>query len=48
MKKTISVQSPVDGSELAPIEISDAAAVDAAVSRAQEAFANWGTTPVKK
>ena len=47
MKKTISVQSPVDGSELAPIEISDAAAVDAAVSRAQEAFVNWGITPVK-
>ena len=45
--KTLSVQSPVDGSELAPVEISDVAAVDAAVQRAQEAFAGWGKTPVK-
>lgn len=46
--RTIEVISPIDGSKLGSVEVADAAAVDAAVGRAQVAFENWGATPVKE
>ena len=44
----ITVQSPVDGSSLDPIEIADASVVGQAVLRASRAFESWGKTPVKE
>lgn len=46
--RTIEVISPIDGSKLGSVEVADAAAVDAAVGRAQVAFESWGATPVKE
>ena len=46
--RNIDVISPIDGSTLGSVEAADAAAVDAAVARAKEAFAGWGSTPVKE
>lgn len=45
--RTIEVHSPVDGRDLGSIEVADAAAVDAAVSRARTAHETWSETPVK-
>jgi malonate-semialdehyde dehydrogenase (acetylating)/methylmalonate-semialdehyde dehydrogenase len=41
------VISPIDGSLLETLEASDAAGIDAAVTRAKEAFAAWSTTTIK-
>lgn len=46
--RNIEVISPLDGSTLGSIEVSDAAAVDAAVQRSRTAFESWSTTPVKE
>ena len=48
MPRTLDVLSPLDGSTVGSIEVADASAVDAAVSRSVEAFATWSTTPVKE
>jgi len=41
------VHSPLDGRKLGEVEFADAAALDAAVTRAQAAFDGWSQTPVK-
>ena len=46
--RTIAVTSPVDGSSLGEVAVADAAAVDAAVTRAAAAFETWGETPAKE
>jgi len=48
MMKTIDVQSPLDGSSIGSVEAAGKSEVDAAVSRAKQAFAEWGITPVKE
>lgn len=45
--RNIPVESPLDGTTVGSIEVADAAAVDAAVSRAAAAFREWSVTPVK-
>lgn len=45
--RTIDVISPLDGTTIGSVAVSDAAAVDAAVRRAGEAFHSWSVTPVK-
>lgn len=45
---TLEVISPLTGSPLGNIAVADAAAVDASVQRAAEAFQTWSLTPVKE
>lgn len=46
--RTLPVQSPLDGSQLGEIQVSEFRQVDAAVSRARVAFAAWREVPVKE
>ncbi len=46
-KRTLPLQSPVDGASLGDLAMADAARVNGAVSAAQVAFERWGRTPVK-
>ena len=43
-----SVRSPIDGAVLGRVEVSDAAAVDAAIRRAVDAFTTWRTVPAPR
>ncbi|MFT5470072.1 MAG: malonate-semialdehyde dehydrogenase (acetylating)/methylmalonate-semialdehyde dehydrogenase [Verrucomicrobiales bacterium] len=45
--RTIDVISPLDGALIGEIEVADAAAGDAAVTRSRLAFEGWSQTPVK-
>ena len=46
--RNIEVISPLDGTGIGSIQCADAAAVDAAVQRANAAFETWGQVPVKE
>ena len=47
LMRTLEVNSPLDGTHIASIDLCDAASVDAAVNRARAAFESWSVTPVK-
>jgi len=44
-RQTLTVRSPVTGTELFSVPAADAAGIDAAVARAHAAFGTWRTTP---
>jgi malonate-semialdehyde dehydrogenase (acetylating)/methylmalonate-semialdehyde dehydrogenase len=48
MNRTLDVISPVDGTFLATVPLSDAADLDAAVQAAKTAFSSWSRTPIKE
>jgi aldehyde dehydrogenase (NAD+) len=45
---TLAVRSPIDGSEIARVREDDAAGVDAAITRAEAAFARWRLVPAPR
>ncbi len=44
----LAVATPIDGSEIARVEIQDAAEIDAKIARAHEAFLKWRTVPAPR
>lgn len=44
----LSVETPIDGSEIGRIAIDDAGAVDAKIAKAQEAFLKWRSIPAPR
>ncbi|MEO1242266.1 MAG: aldehyde dehydrogenase family protein [Pseudomonadota bacterium] len=44
----LSVETPIDGSEIGRIAVDDAGAVDAKIAKAQEAFLKWRSVPAPR